>query len=420
VNTPAKPDFTERRYVVILLFVTSLFLLWGIAMSLGDTLNKHFQNVLHISKSRSAYVQLSLFGAYAVMGIPAGLFMKKFGYKRGVLLGLCLYAVGAFLFVPASNAGSFGFFRLALFILACGLATLETVAHPFVAALGDQRSSDQRINFSQFFNGLGGIIGPIVGGFFILKAGQAHSNDLVAVKNLYFVIGVVIALVAVAFAFVRVPALSDPHVVATDAYAIAGGDHIPKKLFHHKHFVFAAIAQFFNVAAQGGTWAYFINYGHDVMGLSSEKAGYFFGLSMLMMVLGRLVGTLLMRYVIAPNKLLWLFALLNILMCLIVAQNLGTVSFVALIMINFFFSIMFPTIFSLGLKDLGKSTEQGSSFIVMGVVGGGLFPFLMGWVADKNVATAYYLPIICYLVIFLFGFTYPRLNRAAAKALIQK
>jgi len=420
VNTPAKPDFTERRYVVILLFVTSLFLLWGIAMSLGDTLNKHFQNVLHISKSRSAYVQLSLFGAYAVMGIPAGLFMKKFGYKRGVLLGLCLYAVGAFLFVPASNAGSFGFFRLALFILACGLATLETVAHPFVAALGDQRSSDQRINFSQFFNGLGGIIGPIVGGFFILKAGQAHSNDLVAVKNLYFVIGVVIALVAVAFAFVRVPALSDPHVVATDAYAIAGGDHIQKKLFHHKHFVFAAIAQFFNVAAQGGTWAYFINYGHDVMGLSSEKAGYFFGLSMLMMVLGRLVGTLLMRYVIAPNKLLWLFALLNILMCLIVAQNLGTVSFVALIMINFFFSIMFPTIFSLGLKDLGKSTEQASSFIVMGVVGGGLFPFLMGWVADKNVATAYYLPIICYLVIFLFGFTYPRLNRAAAKALIQK
>ena len=420
MNTPAKPDFTERRYVVILLFVTSLFLLWGIAMSLGDTLNKHFQNVLHISKSRSAYVQLSLFGAYAVMGIPAGLFMKKFGYKRGVLLGLCLYAVGAFLFVPASNAGSFGFFRLALFILACGLATLETVAHPFVAALGDQRSSDQRINFSQFFNGLGGIIGPIVGGFFILKAGQAHSNDLVAVKNLYFVIGVVIALVAVAFAFVRVPALSDPHVVTTDAYAIAGGDHIPKKLFHHKHFVFAAIAQFFNVAAQGGTWAYFINYGHDVMGLSSEKAGYFFGLSMLMMVLGRLVGTLLMRYVIAPNKLLWLFALLNILMCIIVAQNLGTVSFVALIMINFFFSIMFPTIFSLGLKDLGKSTEQASSFIVMGVVGGGLFPFLMGWVADKNVATAYYLPIICYLVIFLFGFTYPRLNRAAAKALIQK
>ncbi|MDR3693392.1 L-fucose:H+ symporter permease [Mucilaginibacter sp.] len=408
----AKPNFTERKYFVILLFVTSLFLLWGIAISLGDTLNKHFQNVFHISKSRSAYVQFSLFGAYAVMGIPAGLFMKKFGYKRGVLLGLCLYSAGAFLFVPAASAESFGFFMLALFVLACGLATLETVAHPFVAALGDQRSSDQRINFSQFFNGLGGIIGPLVGGFFILKAGQAHSNDLIAVRNLYLVIGVAIALVAVLFSFVRVPALKDPHSVAVDSYAVGGAEHIPKKLFQHKHFVFAAIAQLFNVAAQGGTWAYFVNYGHDIMGLTSEKASYFFSLSMSMMVLGRLVGTLLMRYVVAPNKLLWIFAVCNIIMCLIVAQNLGTVSFIALIMINFFFSIMFPTIFSLGLKDLGKSTEQASSFIVMGVVGGGLFPFLMGWVADRNVATAYYLPIICYMVIFLFGFLYPRLNRS--------
>jgi FHS family L-fucose permease-like MFS transporter len=406
--------------MVILLFVTSLFLLWGIAISLGDTLNKHFQNVFHISKSRSAYVQFSLFGAYAVMGIPAGLFMKKFGYKRGVLLGLCLYAAGAFLFLPAANAESFSFFMVALFVLACGLATLETVAHPFVAALGDQRSSDQRINFSQFFNGLGGIIGPIVGGYFILKAGQAHSNDLIAVRNLYFVIGVAIASVAVLFSFVKVPVLKDPHLVAVDSYAVGGGEHVPKKLFQHKHFVFAAIAQLFNVAAQGGTWAYFVNYGHDIMGLSSEKASYFFGLSMLMMVLGRLMGTLLMRYVIAPNKLLWIFAACNILMCIIVAQNLGTVSFIALIMINFFFSIMFPTIFSLGLKDLGKSTEQASSFIVMGVVGGGLFPFLMGWVADKNVATAYYLPIICYVVIFLFGFTYPRLNRAASNGLNYK
>jgi FHS family L-fucose permease-like MFS transporter len=390
----AKPNFTERKYIVILLFVTSLFLLWGIAITLGDTLNKHFQSVLHISKKRSAWVQLSIFGPYAVMGIPAGLFLRKFGYKKGVLLGLCLYSAGALLFVPASNAASFVFFLFALFILACGLATLETVAHPFVASLGDQRTSDQRINFSQFFNGLGGIIGPLVGGYFILKAGQEHSNDLIAVRNLYLVIGVAIAVVAVLFSFVKVPVLSNPHVVATDPYAVAGGEHVPKKLFQHKHFVFAAIAQLFNVAAQGGTWAFFVNYGHDVMGFTSEKASYFFSLSILMMVVGRLAGTLLMRYIIAPNKLLAIVAACNIVMCIIVAQNLGIVSFVALMMINFFFSIMFPTIFSLGLKDLGRSTEQASSFIVMGVVGGGLFPFLMGWVADHNVATAYYLPII--------------------------
>ncbi|QEC75098.1 L-fucose:H+ symporter permease [Mucilaginibacter ginsenosidivorax] len=406
--------FTERKYLVVLIFVTSLFFLWGLAMTLGDTLNQHFQSVLHISKSRSAYVQLSLFGAYAVMGIPAGLFMKKFGYKNGVLLGLSLYAIGAFLFIPAANAESFTFFRFALFILACGLATLETVAHPFVASLGDQRTSDQRINFSQFFNGVGGIIAPFIGGYFILRGGQEHSNDLIAVKNLYTIIGVVIALIAVAFSFLKVPVLADPHVEIDDSYAVAGAENIERKLFQHKHFVFAAVAQFFNVCAQGGTWAYFINYGHNIMGYKSSDASYFFGVSIFMMVLGRLIGTLLMRYVWSPNKVLWIFALCNIIMCLIVAQHLGVTSFIALVMINFFFSIMFPTIFSLGLKDMGGKTQQASSFIVMGVVGGGVFPLLMGRIADHNVATAYYLPIICYLVIFAFGFSYPKLNKRSA------
>jgi FHS family L-fucose permease-like MFS transporter len=202
-------------------------------------------------------------------------------------------------------------------------------------------------------------------------------------------------------------------VVALDAYATGGTDKAPVKLFQRKHFVFAAVAQLFNVAAQGGTWAYFINYGNDVMGLTTEKASYFFSFSIALMVLGRFIGTLLMRYWVRPNVLLSIFALCNIAMCIITAQHWGWVSFAALIAINFFFSIMFPTIFSLGLKDLGKHTEQGASFIVMGVVGGGLFPFLMGLIADKNVATAYYLPIICYIVIFVFGYRYPQLNSAS-------
>jgi FHS family L-fucose permease-like MFS transporter len=383
-------------------------MLWGVAISMGDVLNRHFQKVLHISKAESALVQFSIFGAYAVMGIPAGLFMKKFGYKNGVLLGLVLYAFGAFLFVPAANADSFLFFRVALFILACGLATLETVAHPFVASLGDQRTSDQRINFAQSFNGLGAFIGPFIGGYFILRAGQEHSNDLVAVKALYVIIGIVILAIALAFSFVKVPKLEDPHAIVeaeANAYAVpvdpADIKH-PKTLFQHKHFVWAAIAQFFNVAAQGGTWAYFINYGHEKMGFSDEKASYFFGLSMIMMMVGRFVGTFLMRY-IAPNKLLAAYALANIVMCVIIAQGFGWPSFIALLLLNFFFSIMFPTIFSLGLKDLGPHTQQGSSFIVMGVVGGAVFPYFMGLIANHDVATAYYLPIICYLFIFLFG-----------------
>ena len=405
-----KAAFTESKYFVTFAFVTSLFMLWGIAITMGDVLNRHFQNVLHVSKSQSALVQFSIFGAYAVMGIPAGLFMKKFGYKNGVLLGLLLYSFGAFLFVPAANAESFLFFRVALFILACGLATLETVAHPFIASLGDQRSSDQRINFAQSFNGLGAVIGPLIGGYFILRSGQQHSNDLVSVKVLYEVIGSVILAVAIAFFFVKIPAIKNSHSFAAelDSYPVPVGPAYIKKaksLFHNRHFVWAAVAQFFNVAAQGGTWAYFINYGHEKVGLTDEKAAYYFSLSMVMMMGGRFIGTFLMRY-IAPNKLLAIFALGSIIMCIIIAQSWGWASFTALIMLNFFFSIMFPTIFSLGLKDLGKHTQQASSFIVMGVVGGAVFPPIMGLIANKDVAHAYYLPIICYAIIFLFGYRF--------------
>jgi MFS transporter, FHS family, L-fucose permease len=411
-----KAAFTQKKFIVAFIFVTSLFMLWGIAITMGDVLNRHFQNVLGITKSQSGLVQFSIFGAYAVMGIPAGLFMKRFGYKNGVLLGLLLYAFGAFLFVPASNAESFTFFRVALFILACGLATLETVAHPFVASLGDQRTSDQRINFAQSFNGLGAVVGPLIGGFFILRSGQEHSNSLVSVKLLYQVIGSVILALAVAFYFVKIPKLQEPHAIVeaeADAYAVPTSlqdvTH-SKSLFQHKHFVWAVVAQFFNVAAQGGTWAFFINYGVEKMGLPNDSAAYYFSLSMVMMMVGRFAGTFLMRY-IAPNKLLATFVLGSIAMCLIIAQSFGWPSFIALIMLNFFFSIMFPTIFSLGLKNLGSHTQQASSFIVMGVVGGAVFPPLMGMIADKNIAHAYYLPIICYFIIFLFAYRFYKVKK---------
>ncbi len=400
-----KAAFTEKKHIITFVFVTSLFLLWGVAITMGDVLNRHFQNVLHVSKSQSALVQFSIFGAYAVMGIPAGLFMKRFGYKNGVLLGLSLYALGAFLFVPAANASSFAYFRGALFVLACGLATLETVAHPFIAALGDQRTSDQRINFAQSFNGLGAMIGPTIGTYFLLRGIEGTTeNNLDSVKYLYIGIGCFITAVAIAFWFVKIPRLTNPHASPKELNPEAVNvDTAPaKKLFQHRHFVWAAIAQLFNVAAQGGTWAFFINYGHEQMGFSDEKAGYFLTLFMGMMVLGRFVGTFLMRF-IAPNRLLAAFAVGSILMCLIVAQSWGWTSFIALLLINFFFSIMFPTIFSLGLKNMGHHTEQASSFIVMGVVGGAIFPPIMGLIANHNVAQAYYLPIICYVVIFLFG-----------------
>jgi FHS family L-fucose permease-like MFS transporter len=205
----------------------------------------------------------------------------------------------------------------------------------------------------------------------------------------------------------KVPQLVDPHAAngAGDVGELNIDTEPQKGLSQHKHFVWACITQFFNVAAQAGTWAYFINYGVDFMHFSSEKAGYMLSIFMGMMLLGRIVGTSLMT-VIAPNKLLATFACGSILMCVIVAQAWGWPSYVALMMINFFFSIMFPTIFSLGLKNLGSHTQQASSFIAMGVVGGAVFPSVMGLVANQNVAHAYYLPIICYAVIFMFGFKF--------------
>jgi MFS transporter, FHS family, L-fucose permease len=403
---PLKVPFTEKRYVVTLAFVVSLFMLWGIAISLGDVLNRHFQHVLHISKSRSALVQFSLFGAYAVMGIPAGLFMKKFGYQNAVILGLLLYATGAFLFIPAANAASFGFFRLALFVLACGLATLETVAHPFVAVLGEQDSSSQRLNFAQGFNGLGTVLGSSLGGYFILRA--ANSQDLESVKVLYTTIGILLICIAAAFFFLKIPSVNEVYNVKAESESLAVAANPEtfihaKGLFQYNHFKWAVAAQFFNVAAQAGTWAFFINYGVEKMSLTPERAAYFFSFSMILKMGGRFAGAYLMRF-IEPNKLLGLFALGNILMCLLIAQSFGWPSFVALIMLNFFFSIMFPTIYSLGLKDLGPHKQQASSFIVLGVAGGAVFPVLMGLIANHNIAAAYYLPIICYAFICLFGF----------------
>lgn len=390
---------TDRKYIPTFTFVTSLFMLWGIAISMGDVLNRHFQKVLHVSLSESGLVQFSIFGAYAVMGIPAGLFMKRYGYKNGVLLGLCLYAIGAFLFIPAAGAESFGFFRLALFILACGLSTLEAVAHPFSAALGDERKSEQRINFSQTFNAVGTIIGPLLGSYFILRHAVTGDTqtDLVSVKVLYAAIGAVVLTIAIAFYFLRVPPVQETK-------AAGGKQRSYRELFRYSHFRWAVAAQFFNVAAQGGTWAYFINYSVAYMpGMSDAEAAAWFSFSMLMMLAGRVLGTFLMTFMPA-NRLLAIYTTGSIIFCLIISQKLGWPSFAALIGLQFTFSIMFPTIFGLGLKNLDDLREQASSFIVMGVVGGALFPPLMGWVAERaDVATAYLLPIICYVVILMFA-----------------
>lgn len=325
-----------------------------------------------------------------------------------------MYACGAFLFIPAANAGSFLFFRTALFVLACGLATLETVAHPFVTALGPFNSSERRLNFAQGFNGLGGITGSMLGGYLILRTGIEQESNLDSVKWLYSAIGMVILLVALAFSFVKIPwQLDKPgsnlYVNAVNGDDTQGNSFQGKKLSQHRHFVWAILANFSCVAIQGGTWAYFINYGVETIHLSGETAAYYFGLSMVLKMAGRFLGVWLMKY-LPPNILLAVFAFGGLCMCLLVAQSWGWTSFVALIMLNFFFSIIIPTTYGLGLKDLGVHKQRASSFIVLGVAGGAVFPPLMGLIANHNIAQAYYLPILFYIFLILFALKLSRIS----------
>jgi MFS transporter, FHS family, L-fucose permease len=288
------------------------------------------------------------------------------------------------------------------------------VAHPFTAALGHESNSEQRLNFSQTFNAVGTIIGPILGGFFILGdilTGNTQT-DLFSVKILYAAIGATVFMVALAFWFVKVPPLQE-------ARNSVSSQRTYKELFQFRHFRWAAIAQFFNVAAQGGTWAFFINYTIKYMpGMTDQQAAFYFSLSMGMMLLGRIIGTYLMTF-IAPNKLLAIFCIGSIIMCLIISQHIGWFSFACLIGLQFTFSIMFPTIFGLGMKNLDDLREKAASVIVIGVVGGAVLPPIMGYVADKaNVAQAYLLPIVCYAMIFLFAIKFYKPEESGPKKII--
>lgn len=393
---------TNKSYLFPFILVTSLFFLWGLAYGLLDVLNKHFQEVLEVTRKESTLLQLSYFGAYFLMALPAGFFMNKYGYKKGILLGLLLYAVGAFLFYPAAGALSFNGFLAALFILACGLACLETAANPYVTVLGRPENSEVRLNLSQCFNGLGSTLGPLIGGMLFFEGGEgaggSGSKDLSTVQLTYIVIGVVVLLIAGFFYRTPLPEIKEDQQEGGAAAVKA------KPLFSHSHFVWGVITQFFYVAAQVGVGALFINYATEYwQGTSSKQASSLLAVGMGLFLAGRFVGTAVMKKV-KPNVLLMIYAFINILLCGLVIAGQGEVSVYGLIAIFFFMSIMFPSIFALGVKDLGVHTKKASSFQIMSIVGGAIVPFIMGSIADtQSTAMAYSVPLVCFAVVFYFG-----------------
>ncbi len=387
-----------KSYLIPFILVTSLFLLWGFAHGLLDVLNKHFQGTFTMTKAESGLVQFSTYIAYFLMALPAGMFMKRYGYKRGIILGLLLFAAGAFAFIPAAFLHSATPFLVALFVIACGLSILETAANPYSTILGPAESGAQRLNLSQSFNGLGWILGPLVGGALIFGGAQ---DDPFTLTKPYVLVGCVVLLVVVLFFFTRLPEVKEeqPEDVVRKAAETSG-----RSLWQHGQFVRAVAAQFCYCAAQTGIFSFFINYvtelNPQITNIEASRILAFGGMALFM--IGRLSGSFTMKWT-SPGNLLALFALVDVVCMALVIASVGAVSLYALYVSFFFMSIMFPTIFALGLEGMGVYTKKASSYIVMGVAGGAFSPMLMGYIGESDMAVGFFVPLAAFLYIFYFA-----------------
>jgi MFS transporter, FHS family, L-fucose permease len=402
--------------LVPFVLVTALFFLWGIPNNLNDVLIQHFMKSFEISRFGAAFVQFAFYLGYFLLAIPAALLMRKTSYKTGFIAGLCLYACGAFLFVPAARAQSYHAFLIALFVIACGLSFLETASNPFIAQLGDPETSERRLNFAQAFNPFGAITGALIGTVFIFS-GIEHSHEEVAalkaqgiyqsylqsetlrVVKPYLVIGAVAVLWAVLIWRATFPKIHSEHEDSSTGHGRFAD------LFHFPHFWFAVLAQFLYVGAQVGTWSYFITYVHDYVRAPEKLAGYYLTGSLVAFMVGRFVATFLMGYV-APRTLMGVYSVINVLLVSIGVLRPGWLGVWTILLSSFFMSLMFPTIFALGLKGLGPNTKIGGSLLVMAIAGGAVSPLLMGFVSDRthNLALAYTVPVLAYFYIAMYSF----------------
>lgn len=387
-----------RNFLVPFILITSLFFLWGVAHSILDVLNKHFQDTMEITRTRSALIQAVVYGGYFVMALPAGRLIRRFGYRTGVLTGLVLYGLGALLFIPGGRIGSFEFFLLALFVIGCGLTCLETASNPYVTVLGEPEGSERRINLAQSFNGLGWICGPLVGGFFLFAGGGDVTTP-------YAVLGTLVLLIAVVFSRVRLPEIGQE---ADDTPADGKGT----RLWKTATFTMGLLSLFLYVAAQTGINSFFINYATEHVGLTEREASVwlsFGGMGLFMG--GRMAGSWLMRFVRGEKVLTACAAGALVCMAVVILMP-GSMGWYFLLLCFLCESIMFPTIFSLSLRHVGVHTKQASSYLVMSIVGGAIAPVLMGFIADEDsMASGFIVPLACFAEILWFATRYRKLAR---------
>jgi len=405
----------SKAVILPFILVTALFFFWGIPNNLNDILIKQFMKSFELSRFEAGFLQSAFYMGYFLLSLPAALIMRKFNYKTGLVMGLLLFSIGTFLFYPAALVGKFEFFLFALFVIASGLAFLETGANSFIAVLGDPESSERRLNFSQAFNPIGAISGVLIGTLFIFSGVEPNSAQIVQMKVAgtykeylnhetmrvvapYMVISAVTFIWAIILLRTKFPHLSDEHIV--NGKEEKGSF---RELFSFRHFKLGVLAQFFYVGAQVGTWSYFIAYAQDYTGIAEKTAGYFLAGTLGAFLIGRFSAAYIMR-VVKPNKLMGIFSIINIGLVAISIIFPGWIGLWAVFLTSFFMSLMFPTIFALGVKGLGPNTKIGGSMIIMAIIGGAVFTPIMGLIAKNSMAFAMVVPLCCYIFICFYAF----------------
>jgi FHS family L-fucose permease-like MFS transporter len=411
-----KPLFPAQSAAAFFL-VTGLFFLWGIPNNLNDVLIRQFMKSFEITRLQAGLVQSAFYTGYFLFSVPAAMVMRRYGYKFGLITGLVLYSIGTFMFLPAAGARSYSLFLLALFVIASGLGFLETGANPLIAQIGDPESAVRRLNFSQAFNPLGSIIGVLIGTFFIFSGIELKAADIARLKLAgtydaylqhetmrviapYLVLGVVVLVWALLILRTPFPAIAGAR--SSDSEEPQGSY---RELLRYPHFLLAVVAQFCYVGAQVGTWSYFIQYVQDYTHLPEKAAGYFLTGTLAGFGVGRFASSHWMK-VMRANMLMGMFAIINVGLVTIGVLFPGWIGLWAIFLTSFFMSLMFPTIFALGIRDLGPNTKAGASLIVMAIIGGAVFTPLIGlaFQATKSMAVAMVVPLLCYIAVAGYAF----------------
>ena len=411
--TGTSAPLTDKRYIVPFALVTSLFFLWAIGVNLNDILIPHLKKAFSLTDFQSSLIQSAFFGGYFLAALPAGWLMQRIGYKRGILTGLLICSTGALLFIPAASVRTYGFFLFALFVMACGQSFLEVAANPYVTRLGPPESSERRLNFAQSFNSVGAVVTPLLGAAFILSGIEHTPSELAAmnpaqllayraseanmVKLPYLAITGIFLSVAILIYFSHLPEIRESREVESSSARLSG-------VWAHSHLVRGVVAQFFYVGAQVGVASFIIRFAeHEIPGTHEKVAAHYLQLHMLGFMLGRFSGSAVMKKIPAAN-LLSLFALGSLLCLTLVSLASGQIPVWAVVLVGFFHSIMFPTIFALSLRDLGSYTKLGSSLLVMSIIGGAAIPAVMGRISDaSNIQRAFFVPLLCHVYILYFA-----------------